>query len=133
MKNKQPEPTPPEIPETPNSSKLEEARELLKNWESHIDCGGCMVICGAEEISWHVPVYQVDNLITAQDLLSYERGREDQRKEDAEIIKSLIPTYNDTQNINNQIRENAQSFILKVALEKILNPEAQQALKSDNQ
>lgn len=61
------------------SKQLEAAKALLENWESHIDCGGCMVICGAEEISWHVPAYLVVQLLAAATLVAEERVNQKRR------------------------------------------------------
>lgn len=127
--------------ETPNSSKLEEAKELLENYKF----GLSTYVGKLLELS-----HLIKHLLTAQDLLSCERGREDQRKEDAEIINSFsIPEdyFEVFPNSIMDVRSFRSSFlqgwetarnynnnvVKKTMQEAILNPEAQQALKSDNQ
>jgi len=68
----------------PTPSKLAEAKKLLEIWniEKGDTMGGYVYINPAH-------VDGIDKLLAAQDLISYERGREEQRKIDAEIAKEI--------------------------------------------
>lgn len=93
--------------ETPNSSKLEEEKYIAALFGDTITANQLVIL---KEF--------MNRIKRAQDLLSYERGREDGRKESAEIIsKSRARLHAEEENIELQ--------------QAILNPEAQQSL-SDN-
>lgn len=74
----------------PTPSKLAEAKKLLEIWniEKGDTMGGYVYINPAH-------VDGIDKLLAAQDLISYEKGRGEQRKEDAEIVRKYDCTEKD--------------------------------------
>lgn len=88
----------------PTPSKLAEAKKLLEIWniEKGDTMGGYVYINPAH-------VDGIDKLLAAQDLISYEKGREDQRKIDAGVVTELWPNTKDL-------------FLLGKIQQKILNP-----------
>lgn len=102
--------------ENPNNSKFDEAKRLISDWHRNKN--------------WYVVPDNIepeiiDKILAAQDLLSYERGRAEAKKEIKEFL-STASVWGSEYIYERKVR------MLEV-FDKKFNPEAQQALKSDNQ